>query len=107
MTNTQKEQNRVFDFRMDSQSWFMIVAMVLAFAFVLLRANFGLAANEINTFTYLGFGALLTFVLITISCIPIVILCWFIKRIPDIDYAVWLSTVLVIISVFTIIFTYN
>lgn len=105
MSTASAPKKRVFDFRMDVQSWLMIVAMILAFAFVLLRANFGEAANEIGLFTYIGFALLLTFVLIALNCIPVVIVCWLIKRIPDIDYAVWVSTIMVIISVFAILFT--
>jgi len=105
MTTSTIEKKRVFDFRMDAESWIMIALMIIAFAFVILPSSFGIASGEIGMLYYLGFGILLTFCLITMACIPVVIVCWFIKMIPDIDYAVWVASILTLGAVLGLIFS--
>jgi len=105
MTTSTIEKKRVFDFRMDAESWIMIALMIIAFAFVILPSSFGIASGEIGMLYYLGLGILLTFCLITMACIPVVIVCWFIKMIPDIDYAVWVASILTLGAVLGLIFS--
>lgn len=94
-----KEANRVFDFRMDVQSWFMLIGIFVAFWLVLLPAMYGVASDEVSTGTYLLMALLRTVFTIAASTIPVVIVCLLIKRIPDIDYAIWFATIFVIISI--------
>lgn len=105
MTTSTQEKKRVFDFRMDPASWLMIVLIIIAFAFFILPSTFGIASGEVGMLTYVGFGLLLTFCLIAMSCIPVVLVCYFIKMIPDIDYAVWVATILTLGAVLGIIFS--
>lgn len=105
MTTSTQKKKRVFDFRMDAASWLMIALMIIAFAFVIMPATFGIASGDIGMLYYLGFGLLLTFCLITMACIPVVLVCYFIKLIPDIDYAVWVASILTIGAVFGLIFS--
>jgi hypothetical protein len=92
-------EKRVFDFRMDAQSWFMIVGIFIAFWMVLLPATFGVAMDEVSTIRIILMSLVLTLLLICISCIPVILICYFIKRIPDIDYAVWVSTIIMILTI--------
>lgn len=96
-------KDQVFDFRMDIQSWFMVIAIFIALAFGILPHYFGISSGNISTLSYLLYAFILTNIIIAVCCIPILILCYFINRIPDIDYAVWLGTILVILSVLSII----
>lgn len=82
---------RVFDFRMDKISWVFLLAMVLLFGLVILPAQFGVAADTVNVVYYVAFSLLLTFLMVAISCLPIVIICLLINKIPDIDYAIWFA----------------
>ncbi len=93
---------RVFDFRMDPQSWFMIAGIFVAFLMVLLPASFGAMKSDLSTIKMILYSLVLTFGLICISCIPIVLICLLIKRIPDIDYAIWFSTIVMILSLISI-----
>lgn len=87
-----------FDWRMDRQSWFMI-----AFIFITMVSMIVIGANGMLGFAGLVqailYGALTTFVLIAISCIPVVIYCYFIKKIPDIDYAVWMACAFTVVGI--------
>lgn len=69
----------------------MIAGIILLFAFVILPAQFGVASDTVNITYYAVFSLLLTFVGIALATIPVVIVCLFINRIPDIDYAVWVA----------------
>ena len=77
---------------MDKFSWALIALIFILFVFVILPAQFGTAADTVGWGYYIGFSLLLTFCMIAVSCLPIVIICLFINRIPDIDYAVWFAT---------------
>lgn len=99
METTQNAEPTVFDFRMDLASWGMILAMVLVFAFYFLPDIYGSANGAVEIIKNIGIGALLTFILIAVACIPVILLCYFIKQIPDIDYSVWVATAVLAISV--------
>lgn len=89
---------RVFDFRMDKISWVFLLIMVLLFGLVILPSQFGVAADTVNVIYYVAFSLLLTFILVAVSCLPIVLVCLVINRIPDIDYAIWLALALTIMT---------
>ena len=89
---------RVFYFRMDKISWVFLLIMVLLFGLVILPAQFGVAADSVNVAYYVVFSLLLTFILVAVSCLPIVLICLLINRIPDIDYAIWLALALTIFT---------
>jgi hypothetical protein len=95
----EKEAKRVFDFRMDPQSWFMLAGIFIAFWMVLLPASFGVAIDEVSTGRMILMSLVLTFLLISIACIPVVIVCLLINRIPDIDYAIWFSSLAMIVAI--------
>lgn len=98
-----KEEKRVFDFRMDVQSWFMLAAMFLAFWLILLPASFDASLADIPMWKQIVLPIVNTFLLVCVSCIPVIIISYLIKRIPDIDYAIWFATVVTIILVLGIV----
>lgn len=95
----EKEAKRVFDFRMDPQSWFMLAGIFIAFWMVLLPATFSSAVDSVSAGRMILMSIVLTLLLVCLSCIPVVLVCYFIKRIPDIDYAIWCSTIIMILTI--------
>lgn len=88
------------DFRMDKASWAMIVFILATLTYFTVQgADFPLnAGGYLQAF---GIALLATIALIAVSCIPILIICYFIKRIPDIDYSVWFATAFTVVGIIT------
>ena len=91
-------KSRVFDFRMDLSSWLTIIAMILLVAFMFIPLQAGMPEGAAGILKNLGLGVLITFLLTAISCIPVIIYCWFANVIPDIDYSVIVAAILSILS---------
>lgn len=86
------------DFRMDKASYAMIVFILATMMYFVVAG----AGNTLNAGGYIqafGIALLVTIVLIALSCIPVFIVCFFIKRIPDIDYAVWVAAGLTVVGI--------
>lgn len=92
------EKPMVFDFRMDLSSWITIIAMILLFAFMFIPLQVGEADGIGEILKNIGLGAVITFLLSAIACIPVIIYCWFVKVIPDIDYSVIVAAIISIIA---------
>ena len=90
------------DFRMDKSSWGMLAFMFATFMFFILQG----AGGEMPTAGYfqaVGFSIVVLIALVAIMCIPVVIYCYVVKMIPDIDYSIraaFAVTILGIISEF-------
>lgn len=95
--NIKDEKVYHMDFRMDKISWVMIIFILITFMyFIVSGATVGIGfAGYLQAF---GLALLLTIALIAISCIPVLIACYFIKKIPDIDYSIWVATGLTVIG---------
>lgn len=80
----------------------MIVFMIATMIFFIVKG----AGGELSTGGYLqalGYGLLTVIVLIALASIPVLIYCYFVKMIPDIDYSVraaFAATIVGIISEF-------
>ncbi len=88
-----------FDFRMDKSSWAMILFMIATVMYFMV-----VGAQDIVFMDYLkafGFSVLVVFVLLTLMSIPVVIYCYFVKMIPDIDYSVRVAFVFTLIGIIT------
>ena len=101
--NFRNQQNIItmtFDWRMDKASYLMIAFIFLTIAyFVLNGEGKGLdIGGYIQLFLLAIFS---TVALIGLACIPVIIGCYFIKKIPDIDYAVWLAFAMTVIGIIT------
>jgi len=86
------------DFRMDKSSWAMIAFMVVTMSFFIVSGVHGILAfgDYIQAFFY---SILATLVLIALACIPVLIYCYFIKMIPDIDYSIRAAFVITLIGI--------
>jgi hypothetical protein len=89
-----------FDWRMDKASYFMI-------AFIFLTITYFVLNGEGKGLEFIGFiqvfllAIFSTIALIGLACIPVIIGCYFIKKIPDIDYAVWIAFGMTIVGIIT------
>ena len=75
------------DFRTEWSSWVMIVIMMVI-AYVIYPWG-----DQESILMYVTQIVGLPLVAIAIACIPVVIYCYFIKKIPDIDYSIRLAFV--------------
>ena len=83
---------------MDKASWGMLVFMLATFMYFVVEG----ADGALNTGGYIqafGYALLTLIVLVAVSCIPIVIVCYFIKKIPDIDYSIWFATAFTVVAI--------
>lgn len=83
---------------MDKASWAMIAFILGTFIYYMLQG----AGGDLPGIGYLqifGFSLLGTVILIALACIPVVIICYFINRIPDIDYSVWGATAFMVVGI--------
>lgn len=86
------------DFRMDKASWGMLVFILATFMYFVVQG----ADNALTTGGYIqafGFALLSLVVLVALSCIPVVIICYFINKIPDIDYSIWFATAFTVVGI--------
>lgn len=86
---------------MDKASWGMIAFMLATFMYFMVQ---GAGGGELPFAAYLqmfGFSLLMLVALVAIMCIPVLIVCYFIKRIPDIDYSVWVATAFTVVGIVT------
>jgi hypothetical protein len=93
-----------FDWRMDRASWLMIFFIIATMLYYVISG----AGGSLSGAGYLQafiIAILSAFVLIAIACIPVLIACYFIKKIPDIDYAVWVATGATIIGIISELLT--
>lgn len=86
------------DFRMDKESWVSIVLMIATMMFFII-AGAGGAINTSGYFWAFLFALLTTIVLISICCIPVLIYCYLVKKIPDIDYSINLAAAATFIGI--------
>ncbi len=92
-----------FDMRMDKASYAMIAFMLATMMyFVIHGAGAGLGfVGYLQVFLISLFS---TIALVGLACIPVIIGCYFIKKIPDIDYAVWIAFGMTIVGIISELF---
>ena len=86
---------------MDKASWFMLVFVLATIMYFILQ---GAAGGSIPTVGYLkafAFAVLITLGLVAVACIPVLIVCYFMNRIPDIDYSIWAATAFTVVGIIT------
>lgn len=73
------------DFRTEWSSWVLVVLMMIMSYFMkpwVTESGIGATLLQVVGFPLAA---------IAIACIPVIIVCYFIKRIPDIDYSIRLA----------------
>jgi len=86
------------DFRMDKISWVLLLGIFGAFLYFILQGA-GFDLPFVGYLQAIGFGLLCTLALVAVMCIPVLIYCYFVKMIPDIDYSIRAAFVLTIIGI--------
>jgi hypothetical protein len=89
------------DFRMDKSSWGILVFMFATFMFYIVKGAGGDISNASFYFQATGIALLTLVALVALSCIPVVIYCYFVKVIPDIDYSIRFAGVITIVGIIT------
>lgn len=87
------------DFRMDKSSWAMLVFMFATFMFYVIQGAGGDISNVTFYMQATGISLLTLVAIIAISCIPVLIYCYFVKMIPDIDYSIRVAFVVTIVGI--------
>ena len=86
------------DFRMDKSSWAMLAFMFATFMFFILQGAGGGMATA-GYIQAVGFSIATLIALVAIMCIPVLIYCYIVKVIPDIDYSIRVAFAVTIIGI--------
>ena len=84
---------------MDKSSWAMLVFMFATFMFYVIQGAGGDISNVTFYMQATGISLLTLVAIIAISCIPVLIYCYFVKMIPDIDYSIRVAFVVTIVGI--------
>ncbi len=87
------------DFRMDKSSWGMLTFMFATFMYFMIQGAGGDIANASFYLQATGFSLLTLVALVALSCIPVLIYCYIVKMIPDIDYSIRVAFVVTLIGI--------
>lgn len=85
------------DFSLDPISWAMVIVMLAIFMYVMVLQG----TTDVPFAAYLqafGVALLVLLGLLGLMSIPVLIICYTIKRIPDIDYSVWAAFAFTILA---------
>jgi hypothetical protein len=91
------------DFKMDKMSYGML-AFILATMLYFLKVGAGNGLPAVNYFQMFLYGLLMVIILVALCCIPVLIYCYIVKKIPDIDYSVWTAFGLTIVGIISELF---
>lgn len=86
------------DFRMEKSSYAMIVFMLATMAYFIIQGAGG-AISGVGYLQVAGFAILSVLALVAIACIPVMIYCYFVNKIPDIDYSIVAATAFTVVGI--------
>lgn len=86
------------DFRMDKSSWAMLVFMFATYMFFLIQGG-GSNLPAAGYLQAVGISILALIAIIAVMSIPVLIYCYFVKMIPDIDYSIRVAFAFTIIGI--------
>jgi hypothetical protein len=91
------------DFRMEKSSWFMLAFMILTMAYFIVG---GAGVNlTFGGYAQVAFYAIITTIaLVALCCIPVLIYCYMVKKIPDIDYSIVLAAAVTLVGIISELF---
>ncbi|MEM9546482.1 MAG: hypothetical protein AAGA77_10950 [Bacteroidota bacterium] len=76
----------------------MLVFILATFMYFLIIGG-GNTLSMVGYIQAFGFSLMTLIALIALSCIPVLIYCYFVKMIPDIDYSIRLAFVITILGI--------
>lgn len=85
------------DFRMDKSSWAMLAFIFATFMYYMIQG--GGALSTVGYIQAVGFSLLTLIALVAMSCIPVLIYCYIVKMIPDIDYSIRVAFGIAVIGI--------
>ncbi len=77
----------MMDFRTEWSSWVMVVLMIVI-AVVINPWATPLEWNATSTISYVINMLAYPFIAIAVATIPVLVICWFLKVTPDLDYSI-------------------
>lgn len=81
----------------------MLAFMFVTFMFFMIQGS-GTNLPFLGYVQLIGYALLMIVVLTALACIPVLIVCYFIKKIPDIDYSILVATGVTIIGIISELF---
>jgi len=88
---------------MDKSSWFMLVAMLASYMYLIIQGAGG-SLPTAGYFQALGFSLLTLIAMVALMSIPVLIYCYVVKMIPDIDYSIRAAFAMTIVGLITMFF---
>lgn len=85
---------------MEKSSYAMLVFMLATLAFFIIQGS-GTSLSAMGWIQVIGFTLLGAITLIALASIPVLIYCYFVKKIPDIDYSINVAFAFVVIGIIT------
>ncbi|MFM2395000.1 MAG: hypothetical protein RLZZ546_2983 [Bacteroidota bacterium] len=86
------------DFRMEKSSYAMLVFIFATLCYYT-YVGAGTDVNAIGFLKIFGYALLVLIALIALACIPVLLYCYVVKKIPDIDYSINLAFAATIIGI--------
>lgn len=86
------------DFRMDKSSWAMLAFIFATFMYFMIQGGGGTLSGA-GYAQAVGFSILTLIALVALSCIPVLIYCYIVKMIPDIDYSIRVAFAITLIGI--------
>ncbi len=83
---------------MDKSSYAMIVFMLATMAYFILQGGNG-AINGVGYLQVAGFAILSVLAIVAVASIPVLIYCYFVKKIPDIDYSINVAMAFTVVGI--------
>lgn len=84
---------------MDKSSWAMLAFMFATFMYFIIQGAGGDISGGAFYMQAVGISLLTLIAMVAVSCIPVLIYCYFVKMIPDIDYSIRFAFALTIIGI--------
>lgn len=91
------------DFRMEKSSWALLVFMFATMLYFLVDGAGG-SLSAGGYFQAILFALLTVLVLVALCSIPVLIYCYFVKKIPDIDYSIVAASALTFVGIISELF---
>ncbi len=83
---------------MDKSSWAMLAFIFATFMYYMVQGGGG-SLSGLGYAHATGFSLLTLIALVALSCIPVLIYCYIVKMIPDIDYSIRVAFAITVVGI--------